>query len=583
MPSKKINPVASARKSMRSGFVAIAIFSLALNLLMLAGPLYMLQVYDRVLTSQSMETLIALSIILAGVFIVSGMLDFIRVRILNRLGNKFETLAAEPILFAAIQQRISGKAKSGENLMADVNAFREFISGNTLLAFFDTPWVPIYLAILFVLHPYLGLLGLAGAFVLIIIALVNSSMSRLPMRETAEARQSSDGMFEACERNAELVTSMGMQSDLSKHWGHLNWETNRLKTWASDRLSTFFVLSKTFRMALQSSTLGLGAALAISGQSTAGVMIAATIILGRALAPIDQAIGQWRVFIAAMASYGKLKGLAEEFPADETKLSLPRANSSLDVSIQQAGPPNAKQATISNIKFQLEAGDVVAVIGPSGSGKSTLARMMTGIWFPQRGEVMLDGTTTSKWDAKELGTHIGYLPQDVELFEGTIRDNISRFSSDATDEEVLKAALEADVHEMIMNLPDGYETSIGKNGLFLSGGQRQRIGLARALFRDPFIVILDEPNSNLDATGDTALMRAVLAASKRGAIVMVMTHRPSTLQAVNKVLVLENGMQKNFGPKEQILRSATRAIVNNTHKKPETTNVSELKERVAAK
>ena len=583
MPSKKTNPVAEAKKSMRSGFVAIAIFSLALNLLMLAGPLYMLQVYDRVLTSQSMETLIALSIILAGVFIVSGMLDFIRVRILNRLGSRFETLSAEPILFAAIQQRISGKARSGENLMADVNAFREFISGNTLLAFFDTPWVPIYLAILFMLHPYLGLLGLSGAIVLIVIALVNSSMSRTPMREAADARQTSDGMFEACERNAELVTSMGMHFDLSKRWSDLNWETNRLKTWASDRLSTFFVLSKTFRMALQSAVLGLGAALAISGQSTAGVMIAATIILGRALAPIDQAIGQWRVFIAAMASYGKLKALAEEFSEGEAKMSLPSASSSLEVSIQQAGPPNAKQATISSIKFQLEAGDVVAVIGPSGSGKSTLAKMMTGIWFPQRGEVMLDGTTTSKWDASELGSQVGYLPQDVELFEGTIRDNISRFSSDATDEAVLKAASESDVHELIMSLPDGYETQIGRNGYFLSGGQRQRIGLARALYGDPFVVILDEPNSNLDATGDTALMRAVLSARKRGAIVLVMTHRPSTLQAVNKVLVLENGTQKSFGPKEQVLRSATRAIVNNTHKKTETGNVSELKERVAAK
>ena len=581
MPSKKINPVAKARSSMRRGFFAIAIFSLALNLLMLAGPLYMLQVYDRVLTSQSMETLIALSIILGGIFIVSGMLDFIRVRILNRLGSRFEVLAAEPILLSAMQQRISGQAKTGENLMADINAFRDFISGNTLLAFFDTPWVPIYLAILFVLHPYLGLLGVAGAIVLIIIALVNSSMSRQPMQETTNARQTSDGLFEACERNAELVTSLGMNSDLSNRWGQLNWETNRLKTWASDRLSTFFVISKTFRMALQSAMLGLGAALAISGQSTAGVMIAATIILGRALAPIDQAIGQWRIFIAAMASYRKLKTLTEDYPQDQERMSLPKANSSLNVSIQQAGPPSAKRATLSGIKFQLDASDVVAVIGPSGSGKSTLARMMTGIWFPQRGEVSLDGTATSKWDSVELGKQIGYLPQDVELFEGTIRENISRFALDATDNSVLKAAMEADVHELIMGLPDGYETRIGKNGIFLSGGQRQRIGLARALYGDPFIIILDEPNSNLDATGDTALLRAVLSAKERGAIIMVMTHRPSTLQAVNKVLVLDNGQQKNYGPKDAVLRSATRTIVNNTDRKPEAENVSELKERVA--
>ncbi|MEM8649617.1 MAG: type I secretion system permease/ATPase [Pseudomonadota bacterium] len=562
--SKKHNPVKVAFQSLRKGFTAVALFSLALNILMLAGPLYMLQVYDRVLTSQSMETLIALSILLFGVFVVSGLLDYVRVKILNRLGSRFEVLAGNHILAAAMKRKISGKGKSGDNLLNDITSYRDFVSGHTLLAFFDTPWVPIYLGILFILHPYIGLLGLAGAMILTILALMNSSMSRDPMQETAEARQSSDALFESCERNAELVTSMGMRSDLARRWSLLNWRTSSHKTKATDGLSFFFVVSKTFRMALQSGMLGLGAALAIAGESSAGVMIAATIILGRALAPIDQAISQWRLFIGAVASYKKLKGLVEEFPEDEERIQLPKARSNMDVAIKQAGPPQAQRATLTGINFDLDAGDVVAVIGPSGSGKSTLARMLTGIWFPQRGEVNLDGSPTSKWNAAELGAQIGYLPQDVELFEGTIRENISRFAADATDEAILKAAQDADVHDMILNLPDGYETVIGTRGTFLSGGQRQRIGLARALYGDPFIIVLDEPNSNLDATGDTALMHAVMRAQARGAIVVVMTHRPSTLQAVNKVLVLDSGQMKAFGPKEQVLRSTTRAIVNNS-------------------
>ena len=562
--SKKQNPVKVAFQSLRSGFTAVALFSLALNILMLAGPLYMLQVYDRVLASQSMETLIALSILLLGVFIVSGLLDYVRVKILNRLGSRFEVLASSHILSAAMKRNISGKGKSGDNLLNDITSFRDFVSGHTLLAFFDTPWVPIYLGILFILHPYIGFLGLAGAVILTILALLNSSMSREPMQDAADARQTSDALFESCEKNAELVTSMGMKSDLARRWSLLSWRTSSFKTKATDGLSFFFVVSKTFRMALQSGMLGLGAALAIAGESSAGVMIAATIILGRALSPIDQAISQWRLFMSAVASYKKLKGLVEEFPEANERIHLPSAHSRMEVAIKQAGPPQAQRATLMGVNFELDAGDVVAVIGPSGSGKSTLARMLTGIWFPQRGEVALDGSPTSKWDTADLGAQIGYLPQDVELFEGTIRENISRFATDASDEAILKAAQDADVHEMILNLPDGYETVIGTRGTFLSGGQRQRIGLARALYGDPFILVLDEPNSNLDATGDTALMHAVSSARARGAIVVVMTHRPSTLQAVNKVLVLENGQMKAFGPKEEVLRSSTRQIVNNS-------------------
>lgn len=558
--SSQPTAISQAFRSLKGGFAAIALFSLAINLMMLAGPLYMMQVYDRVLTSKSMETLIALSLLLAGIFAVSGFLDFIRMRILNRLGARFEERAGGAVFEAVMRRKVHGTAESGDNVTNDLNAFRDFVSGSTLIAFFDAPWVPIYIAVLFMLHPLLGLLGLTGAFILFVLALFNDGMSRRPMQRTASERRRSDGVFAMCERNAESMHAMGMNQDMRKRWSLLQWTAGLSKTSATDRVSTFTVISKSFRLALQSAMLGLGAALAISGEATAGVMIASTIILSRALAPVDQAIGQWRTFTAAVGSYGKLKSLLTEFPPAKRMMSFPDARYYLDVSIQMAGPPTAERASLSAISFSLEAGDVVAVIGPSGSGKSTLARMIAGIWKPQRGEVCLDQVSTAKWNADELGAQIGYLPQDVELFEGTIRENISRFSENRSDEAVLSAAHKADVHEMIMQLPEGYETRIGAEGQFLSGGQRQRIGLARALYGDPFVLVLDEPNANLDATGDAALRRAVIDARNRDAVVVVMTHRPSTLEAVDKVLVLENGRQRAFGPKEEVLRSTTRAV-----------------------
>ena len=563
---EKVSPVAQSWSSLRGGFVAIALFSFVLNLLMLAGPLYMLQVYDRVLTSQNMDTLIALTVLLAGVLVVTGCLDFVRMRILSRLGARFELRVGKPILEAAMRRRVHGKSNEGATLVDDVNGFRDFISGNTLVALFDAPWIPVYLFVLFVLHPYLGMLGVAGALLLSVMAIINNLRSSRPMQRAADARRRSDSLFHSSERNAEVIHSMGMISDLSQRWTALQLQASGHKMRAGDRIASFSVMSKTLRMALQSGILGLGAALAIVGDVTAGAMIASTIVLGRALAPIDQLIGQWRTFLAARGSYKQLKNLAEEYPAETTRLQLPRPFKTLHANIRQAGPPLAQNATIAGISFDLNAGEVVAVIGPSGSGKSTLAKMLSGIWSPQRGEIKLDGNSMSKWDGEELGRLIGYLPQEVDLFDGTVRENIARFSTDIDDARVLEAAVTADVHELISNLPDGYETKIG-NGFFLSGGQRQRIGLARALYNDPFVLILDEPNSNLDATGDLALRNAIEAAKHRGAVVVVMTHRPSTLQAVDKVLVLSDGMQREFGDKAEVLKANTRNVLDSNRKR----------------
>ncbi len=562
---QKSNPVQTAWASLRKGFVAVAFFSLFLNLLMLAGPLYMLQVYDRVLTSQNVDTLIAQTLLLGGVFVVIACLDLMRMRILGRLAARFEMAVGAPVLGAAMRRRVQGEAQSAENLVDDVNGFREFISGSTLTAFFDAPWIPIYLLVLYVLHPLLGLLGLAGAATLTVMALINNARAQKPMRNAAEARGRSDALFKTSDRNAELVHALGMKSDLVRRWTALQIDAHAHKTRAADRIAGFSVLSKTIRMGLQSAILGLGAALAITGESTAGVMIAATIVLARALAPIDQLIGQWRGFLAARGSYAKIKALTEDFAEETPNLHLPRAFKTLGVKIAQAGPPRAINATIRGIDFDLTAGDVLAVIGHSGSGKTTLGKMLAGIWHPQRGEVLLDGSPMSKWNAEDLGKQIGYLPQDVELFDGTIRENIARFSVTIDDAEVFRVAQEAGIHEMISALPEGYETRIGQ-GLFLSGGQRQRLALARALYGDPFVLVLDEPNSDLDAEGEQALRDAILATQARGSIAIVMTHRPATLQAANKVMVMRNGSQTQFGDKDDVLKVNRRNVLDSSGK-----------------
>ena len=549
---QKKSTVKSAWASLRGGFFAIGLFSMVLNLLMLAGPLYMLQVYDRVLTTQNMDTLIALSLLLGGVFLVTGFLDLVRLRILGRLGAKFELTIGVPILQSAIRRRVQGKG-AADSPAADISGLRDFISGPVLVAFFDAPWIPLYLGVLYILHPYLGALGLAGAVFLTIMALINNARSSDLMHDASRARSRADALFTSSEQNAELVHAMGLTGDLARRWTSLQLDAHNLKTRVTDRISSFSVLSKTTRMALQSGMLGLGAALAITGQTTAGVMIAATIVLARALAPIDQLIGQWRTFLAARGSYKTLQALSETFSEPPKRLALPRPQVSLHAAIQQAGPPLAQNATIGGIEFSLSAGDVVAVIGHSGSGKSTLAKMLAGIWVPQRGAIRLDGTPMAKWDPEDLGHLVGYLPQDVQLFDGTIRDNIARFSVTIDDSKVLAASIDAGVHSLISSLPDGYATEIG-NGFHLSGGQRQRIALARALYDNPFLLVLDEPNSDLDTQGELALRNAIRSASARGAITFVMTHRPSTLEAVNKVLTLNRGAQTGFGDKEEMLR-----------------------------
>ena len=557
-----------AMRQSRSAIVSTAFFSMFINLLMLAGPVYMLQVYDRVLPSKSIETLIALSLLLVGLFAISGCLEFVRVRLLSRTGSRLEARVAPAIFDATVRKRVTATRDDGDNALADLSGVRDFLSGNGLPAFFDLPWVPIYLLILALLHPVLGLLGLAGALFLLAVAWINNRITQGPTSQYAQTINTGNVIAQAGQNNAEVLQAMGMVHPVRRLWLGIHRKADIFKTKAGDRSGLFSVISKTSRLALQSAALGVGAALVVADQLTAGAMIAGTIILGRGLAPIDQSIAHWRGLIAAKAAYARLEKLLASHPESEQRLSQAQISQRVSVERVYAGPPGARKAVVSGIDFTLSAGEALAILGPSASGKSTLARLLAGVWLPQSGAVRLDGACLDQFNNDELGAQIGYLPQDVELFEGTIAQNIARFQSDATDMEIIAAAEAAGVHEMVLQLPDGYETNIGEAGRSLSGGQRQRIGLARALFREPFLVVLDEPNANLDATGDLALVAAVTGIKARGGIVIIITHRPGFVDAVDYALVLDEGRQRQFGPVKDVLaptvKSGTKTVSNIT-------------------
>ncbi len=537
-----------------------------INLLMLAGPIYMLQVYDRVLPSKSIDTLIALSVLLVGLFAISGCLEFVRVRLLSRTGSRLETRVAPAVFDASVRKRVASANEDGSDPLADLSGIRDFLAGNGLPAFFDLPWVPIYLIILAMLHPVLGILGLAGALFLFSLAWINNQITQEPTAKYSQTISKGHVIAKAGQNNADVLHAMGMMHSVRRLWLGIHRKADTFKTKASDRSGAFSVVSKTSRLALQSAALGTGAALVVVDQLSAGAMIAGTIILGRGLAPIDQSIAHWRGLIAAKAGFARLEHLLSAYPEADVRLSQGRVSKNVAVERVYAGPPGARKAIVSGIDFSLRAGETMAILGPSASGKSTLARLLAGIWLPQSGTVRLDGAALDQFNSEELGSQIGYLPQEVELFEGTIAQNIARFQADATDMEIIAAAESAGVHEMILQLPDGYETNIGKAGRGLSGGQRQRIGLARALFREPFLIVLDEPNANLDATGDLALIGAITSIKARGGVVIMITHRPGFLDGVDYALVLEDGRQRTFGPVADVLAPTTKsgaAVVSN--------------------
>lgn len=532
------------------------VFSLVINLLMLTGPLYMMLVYDRVLTSQSESTLVSLTLLIAGLFLIMGLLSAVRSKILVRIGSRINLCLSERVFEAHIKKSAARNGK-GQDGVRDLQTLREFLSGTGPSTLFDAPWTPVYIGVVFLLDPLLGWVATGGAVLLMVIALLNEFVTRGNLAKATRALAESNEIVADGRNNAEVLASMHMLPGIYRHWQKLQHHALELQNKASDHSANFTSMSRTIRLMLQSAILGAGAYLAINDVISPGSMIAASLIMGRGLAPIEQAIGSWRQFIAARGAYRRTKELLQEFPEAEQRTQLPAPKGKLSVEKLFAGIPgkDGNVLILSNITFHLSPGEALAVIGPSASGKSTLARLLVGAWPPAHGHVRLDAADLWQWDREQLGHYIGYLPQDVELFNGTVRENIARFAEDAEDGAVVAAAMNAGAHEMILALPDGYNTTIGAGGRLLSGGQRQRIALARALFGDPALVVLDEPNASLDAVGEEALSQTIKRMKERGQTVVVVAHRPSAVTQADKVLVLDGGKVAAFGPKNQVFAS----------------------------
>jgi ATP-binding cassette subfamily C protein len=550
--------LAAALGACRRAFVAIALFSGMSNILMLAGALFMLEIYDRVLPSRSVPTLVGLLILVTGLYGAQGLIDMIRSRILVRIGHSLDETMSLRVYDAIVRLPLKIGAKGdGTQPIRDLDAVRSFLSGTGPIAFFDLPWMPVYLAVCFLFHTYLGLTALIGAIILITLTVATEVKTRRPTRSAAQFAAARNALLEASRRNAEAITAMGMTGRISKRWHELNRNFVTSSGRASDVGGGLGAFSKVLRLLLQSALLAVGAWLVIHQASTPGIMIAASILGARALAPVDLAIANWRSFVGARQSWERLSRLLGHLPPTTEPMPLKPPARSLVVQNGAVAPPGYNKIVCQDVNFTLAAGKALGVIGPTASGKSSLARMLVGVWTPARGTVRLDGATLDQWSPEALGRHIGYVPQDVELFNGTVAQNIARFDDPPDADAVIAAAQAASVHDLIINLPEGYETIIGEQGSALSAGQAQRIALARALYRDPFLVVLDEPNSNLDAEGDEALTRAILGLRARGAITIVVAHRPSAIAGVDYILIMGKGRQQQFGPKEEILTRLT--------------------------
>ncbi|MCJ2013600.1 type I secretion system permease/ATPase [Methylobacterium sp. J-076] len=529
------------------------------NILYLTGSFFMLEVYDRVIPSRSVPTLIGLGALALVLFAFQGVLEMIRTRVLARVGAALDEALSGRVFDIVVRAPLSG-ALPGDGLLPlrDLDQLRGFLSGSGPSAMFDLPWMPFYVLICFLFHPLIGCAAIAGTLVLVTVTLFTDRATRTPSQATTGHGQRRNALADAGRRNAEVLAAMGMQDRLADRWGSANRDYMVAQQRVADIAGSFGAGSKVFRMALQSGVLALGAWLVINNQASAGIIIASSILVSRALAPAELAIANWKGFVAARQSWHRLSDLFAKLPEPSPSLVLPAPTRTLSAEGLSVAPPGTPRLVVQEASFAIRAGQGVGIIGPSASGKSSLARALVGVWPVLRGKVRIDGAALDQWLKTALGLHIGYLPQEVELFAGTIAENIGRFEPKAPFEMVIAAARAAGVHEMILRLSDGYNTRIGEGGVGLSAGQRQRIGLARALYRDPFLVVLDEPNSNLDAEGEGALTAAIRGVRQRGGICVVVAHRPSALAAVDLVLMMADGRVQAFGPRDEILTRVLR-------------------------
>jgi len=541
-------------QDLRGLFLGAGAFSIAINVLMLTPALYMLQIYDRVLASRNETTLLMLTLIMLGLFALEALLESVRARAMIRGSAALDLRLGPQVFDAAFQHTLRGRGGNAGQALGDLGHIRQFLTGKGLFAFFDAPWTPVFLLVIFLLSPWLGLFALLAALVLLALAWINERATAGPLGDASKEAQTASHFASSNLRNAEVIEAMGMLGALRQRWQQRQSRMLVQQALASDRAASVGAYTKFLRMAFQSGVLGLGALLVIDNQLTPGGMIAASILLGRALAPVDAAIGHWRGLVAARGAYTRLNELLQAHPAAPERTALPRPQGLVLAENLVVAPPGVRQPVLKGIKFGAAPGMLVAVIGPSASGKSTLARALVGVWPPLSGTVRLDGADVHQWDKAELGPWVGYLPQDVELFEGTVAENIARFGA-PEDDKIVQAAQRAGVHEMILRLPQGYETPIGEGGTALSGGQRQRIGLARAMYGDPALIVLDEPNANLDEAGDAAFVEALREMKRENRTVFVMTHRLNVLSVVDALMVLANGSIQAYGPREAVLKS----------------------------
>ncbi len=534
--------LSAALTALRGTAWVLLAMSATVNILYLTGSFFMLEIYDRVVPSKSIPTLIGLAIIAAVLYAGQGVIDMIRSRVCNRLGDSLDAKIGHRVYDAVLRLplRMKSTGDSSEPIR-DLDQVRSFLTSGGPLAFLDLPFMPIYLVICFLFHVWIGVAALFGMAVLIILAWVAEKRTREPVKRAFSLLAPRNALVESGHRNAQVLQAMGMAHHVRERWNKLNQSWLLTNRKANDASKSLAAVTKAIRAAIQSMMLGIGAVLVIQGDATAGVIIAASILTARALAPVEMAIGSWKGFTQARQSWERLTRLLTFIPPQTEPLDLPEPESSLTVEAASAVPPGSENVVASDVSFALRAGQAMCVLGPSASGKSSLARLLVGVWKPARGRVRLDGASLDQRSPRQLGRHIGYLPQDVELFSGSVAENIARLETERESGAIIKAAQAAGAHEIILRLPDGYETQIGESGQSLSAGQRQRVGLARALYGEPFLVVLDEPNSNLDQEGEQALTQAILNVRRRGGIAVVVAHRPSALAAATHVLVMQNG------------------------------------------
>ena len=544
--------ISAALRAYRSVFVIVALFSAVINLLLLVPSIYMLQVYDRVLPSRNETTLIMLTGIMVGLYVLSGLIEYVRSRVVIALGEQFDRRLSDRVYEAAFRRGLNSPGQSAGQAVTDLTSLRQFMTGSALFAFFDAPWFPVYLAVIFAFDPILGWFATAGTVVLVLLAWINERITHTPMKQAAQSAIVSDNLATNTLRNAEAIHAMGMLGGVRARWRDVHRSFLASQSTASDRSAGVAALSKFIRMTEQSLVLGIGAALVIRNELTPGMMVAASILAGRALSPVDQVIASWRQFSSARGANARLRELLARHPAQTTGLPLPQPRGQASLKGVSVVPPGRESPVLQGIDLEIAPGEVLGVVGASGSGKSSLARVLLGIWPAQSGVVRLDGADIQQLSRDAIGPSLGYLPQDVELFAGTVADNIARFGTPAP-EAVVSAAQMAGVHDLILRLPKGYDTVLGDGGGGLSGGQKQRLGLARAIYGMPKLLVLDEPNSNLDDAGEIALLAAMAQMRRAGSAVVLITHRASTLAACDRLLVLHEGAVQMSGTRAEVI------------------------------